>query len=198
MDKGVDDAIADLARHQAAGRLGIQDGKLGEHQGAAKIEFFPGGMPGDHRVAVGLRAGGREGQDRPQGNGGGHRRLAADDLPRVPDKRNRRRDPLGAIKDRTATDRQEVIDTLRPGQLDGLDQGFVTGIGFDAAKLQDGPAGEGRQDLGVDAIAVDAAAAEGQEDPGIGRNLLGDAGDLPGPEMDARRIVEGELHGNLV
>ena len=143
--------------------------------------LVPCALAGDDGAHVHLGTGGRQGQHAAQRNGGGH--LAPDGLEDVPGIPGRivvsgRGDELGAVQHGAAAHCQQEVDLLGAGQFDGAHQGFIGGVGLDAAKFKQGQAGQLAADLVQQAAAHHAATAVGDEDAGVAGDLAAQLGHL--------------------
>ena len=193
MNKGIDDAVFQLAIRQAGHDLRIEDGEARPGRRHVEDLFLLRRPLGHHGPDIRLRAGRRQGQhdaDRQRLPGN---MLAADDVPTIAVIERSAGNELGAIGYRTATDAENEIDALLAHQRHGLFQRFQRRVRFDPRELDDPAPRQRLRDLLVDAIALDRAATVEQQDPGLGRNQLTQLGEAVGAENDLGRVAVVEV-----
>lgn len=194
-DEGVHHAVADLPGRQAEGGARVEDGEAGVQQRAGEGQLLLAGDVGDHAVRIALRAGGRQRQHAAQRHGG-LGAGAGEQVQRVAVMAEGGGDELAAVDHRTATHREDEVALLLAGQFDGAHQGVELRVGLDAGEAYQAVAGQRLLHLLPHAVLEDAAAAVGDQHPAAGGNLPGQLGDLAFAEVDAGRVVEGEVaHG---
>ncbi|MNP09782.1 hypothetical protein D3C76_1019010 [compost metagenome] len=107
-----------------------------------------------------------------------------------------RGDEFGAVQHGAAADGEQEVDLLGASQFDGAHQGLVRRVGLYAAELEQGQARQLAADLRQQAAAHHAAAAVGDEDTGVGRDLAAQLGHLALAEQHLGGGVQDEVvHG---
>ncbi len=105
--------------------------------------------------------------------------MLGEDIPWFTGKRDRSHYELGAIDHRAATDGEQEIDLLATGEFNRLHQGFISRVGFNSCKLEDGVVFQRGfhfiQCAGLD----DTATTVGDQYPGASRNLLRNISNAP-------------------
>ena len=180
MHKGIDHAVRHLTRRQGVGVNRVQDGEHGLNVFVHKGLLITGGFAGDNGTFVGLRTGGREGQH------GAHRdrafNLAAAGFQNVPwvnavSVVGCRGDELGAVQHGTAADGEQEGDLLFAGDFHRVHQRFVRRVWLDAAELTHVQTVQGAVNLIQHAGFFHAAAAIGDENTGVSRDLRAQVSD---------------------
>jgi hypothetical protein len=120
-------------------------------------------------------------------------RLPGQDIPRVAVEVCRGGDEFRAVQNRTAAHRQQEPDPFPPHDLDRLHERLVSRVRLDAAKLGHRPAGQGRLDLGIHAVGLDAPAAVGQQHLRLRRDFAAQLRDLSPSEQDLHGVVVDEV-----
>ena len=146
----------------------------------------------DHRSAVHLGACGGHRQHRGQR----HRlRVAAleDQLPGIPLVEQSGRDELRTVDHRTAAHSQQEVNLLLLAQSDGFAKGLDRRVGLDPPEFDEITTRKGLDNLVVDPVPLDAAAAEGDHDPLVSRDELRQTGDLAFAEDQFGRILIDEV-----
>ena len=100
------------------------------------------------------------------------------------------RHELGPVDDRTAAHGDHEIDLLLADDFDGPQERVVLRVGLDAAELKDLALSEQLADLVDEPAALGAAAAIGDEDARVLRDLAGDLVNTALAEEDTGRVVD--------
>jgi hypothetical protein len=100
-----------------------------------------------------------------------HLGLLCQDVPRFAVEFQRRRDELRTVDHRATADCKEKVDLLVARERNRFHQGFVGGIRFDATEYKPGPVTKRRLHLCEHAVALDAPAAEGNQNACLARHV---------------------------
>ena len=162
----VHSAAGGLIGGQGAGVAGVEDGELGADGvalGAAPLEIAC--LLGDDAAVAALAAGGRDGQHRAHGEGGGDGSLAGEEVPEVPVVAHAHADGLGGIDDAAAAQGQQEVHALLAAKLDALIHLAAAGVGLDAGQLHIRQLclGQGGGDGVIGAVFLHGAAAVDQQ-----------------------------------
>ena len=194
--EGIGQSAGHLPLGQREGLFGIEYRK--ERVVAVERIFLLRLAARDDGAVVHLRACGRDRQYRTQ-RYGALRSALAHQFPCIAVVEQSCRDEFRAVDDRTAAHGQQEIDFALLTQCDRLAQRLDRRVGFDAPELDQVAAFECGDDLIVDAVTLDASAAEGQHDAFSGGNELRQTGDLALAENQFGRIVIDEVvHGEYL
>ena len=206
----LDDVGKDV--HEAAGRLVGRkgEGELGVHHGEARTQPVAGDgalevvrLQADDAVARSLAAGGGEGEDDADGERGGDDRrllavLAEGEVAEVAVVEGAEGDGLRRVDDAAAADGEDEVDLLAADEIDALaDEGFAR-VRLHAAEGDEGDARllQRLHDLVVDAVSLDAPAAEVQQRLGPAKCLHEGAGPLLG--SPAKREMRRRLKFKVI
>ena len=185
-----------LTLRQRIERLGIEDRE--DRIIAVESIFFLGLVARNDRPGVHLGTRGRHGEDRSQRHGLAGLPLEHD-VPCIAVVEKARSDEFRTVDDRPAADSQQEVHLPLFAQRNGFAQGLDRRIRLDAPELDQIAAFECGDDLIVDAVTLDASAAEGQHDAFSGGNELRQTGDLALAENQFGRIVIDEVvHGECL
>ena len=185
-----------LTLRQRIERLGIEDRE--DRIIAVESIFFLGLVARNDRPGVHLGTRGRHGEDRSQRHGLAGLPLEHD-VPCIAVVEKARSDEFRTVDDRPAADSQQEVHLPLFAQRNGFAQGLDRRIRLDAPELDQVAAFECGDDLIVDAVTLDASAAEGQHDAFSGGNELRQTGDLALAENQFGRIVIDEVvHGEYL
>ena len=185
-----------LTLRQRIERLGIEDRE--DRIIAVESIFFLGLVARNDRSGVHLGTRGRHGEDRSQRHGLAGLPLEHD-VPCIAVVEKARSDEFRTVDDRPAADSQQEVHLPLFAQRNGFAQGLDRRIRLDAPELDQVAAFECGDDLIVDAVTLDASAAEGQHDAFSGGNELRQTGDLALAENQFGRIVIDEVvHGEYL
>ena len=211
--------LAEIGLHDVAENIkatrcylffGYRKGIGGVHQSKSGIEsriippcFYLSLFIGDYRAAVALAASTSHSNDYTQ-----RQRIKVDDagvspeiLPDVPAIPGSQRDSFAAVHGAASAYGQNHIRLIVPCQPRTLLHFGVGGVGHDAGKLYNVFAGllQNACDFIIDTIALDAAAAIGQQD---GLRIFGQAGQIlfhtTLAEIDLRAVLENKVVHNDV
>jgi hypothetical protein len=197
---GIDQAVGHLFTRQGVGLGRVEHRELRKAVRAGKRQLGLRRLARDHAAVVHFRS--RGGQREHGAHGQGALHVAAtleQDVPGLAVKAGCGRHELGAVDDRAAADGEQEIDLLGAHLLHGAHQGFVTGIGLDAAKLGHAARSQRSPHLVERARLAGAGAAVQQQHARIRRHQPRQFGHLAGAKDDAGGVVELEIqHGGLL
>ena len=147
-----------------------------------------------HAAVVHFRPRGWQGQHRAERQGLTYIGAAAfGDFPRLAVVQGGGGDELGAVDDGAATDGQQEVQLGAAHLRHGAHQGFIAGIGFDAAKLLHRALAQRSAHFGQGAGLFRAGAAVQDQHARIVRHQGGQFGDGIKTEDDTGRVMEFKI-----
>ena len=178
-----------LVLGDAEGVARVQEGYFGVHEVRGVAQLVVGLGAGNDGAGIVLAARGRQGEDIHDGKGLQSRRLAGDEIPRIPVKARAARDGLGAVQNTAAAHGKDDLDAILLAQPRAFQHaGIVFRVGLDAGEFGDFEVfAQKVVDFLIQADFLDTSSAVSEEHfMAVSFEDLGELGDDALAENDAR------------
>ena len=193
MDKGVDQAVLQLAVGQAAHHIRVEEGEARAGRGDEADFLFAQRLVGDHHAGIRFRAGGRQREHDADGQGGFGEMATGDDVPTVTVVKRSGGDVLGPVGDRAAAHGEDEIKLHGAHDGHGLVQGFQRRVGFNTGELNHFSTTQRGHHFLIYAVLLDRATAVEQQHPRPRWQHTRQLGVARRPEEDLRRVMVVEV-----